>query len=106
MLIDQEIMPIILDNNFIPYIGQYNDNHSRKIRGLNFSLEDIKSFFLTFFSKNKPPERIIFDLDKYRLELIRQISNRDRKTVVKQWEECGIDQDTAEYYMDHFGFER
>ena len=104
MSTEQEIKPVLLDHDFIQYIKQCNDDYSREIRGLNFSLEEIKNFIVSLFSKKprKLPDRIFFDAEKYRFDIIRQISTRNREAVLKQWEACGINRETAEYYMDYF----
>jgi hypothetical protein len=102
MFKNKDIEPILMDDKFIPYMRQCDDDFSRKNRGINFSSDDIKNWFCSFFSKKPCPERIVFDLDKYRLDIIRQISTRDREAVLYQWAECGIDRVTAEYYMAHF----
>lgn len=100
----QEIKPIKIDDKFIPYTWQCGEDFGKTSK-YDISFGEIKNWFLSFFFKippPEPPERIVFDRDKYRLELIRQISTRDREAVIKLWEECGIDRTTAEYYMDYF----
>jgi hypothetical protein len=104
----QEIKPIKIDDNLFPYIRQCEIDakiNATKTPKYDISFGEIKNWFLSFFFKippPKPPERVVFDDDEYRLEIIRQISNRDREAVIKLWEECGIDRTTAEYYMDYF----
>ena len=104
----QEIKPIKIDDNLFPYIRQCEidaEINATKTPKYDISFGEIKNWFLSFFFKippPDPPERIDFDSDEYRLELIRQISTRDREAVIKLWEDCGIDRTTAEYYMDYF----
>jgi hypothetical protein len=105
MLINQEIKPISMPDNLIPYMSQCNADFEHKIRGWDISFGEIKNWLLSFFFKIEPPpppERVAFDPDEYRLEIIREMSTRNRKAVLGQWEECGLDQTTAEYYMDYF----
>lgn len=103
---DNTIQPIRLNDNLFPYMLQCEaDNKKPKHPKYDISFGDIKNWFLSFFFKippPKPPERVVFDDIGYRLELIRQISTRDREAVIKLWEDCGIDRTTAEYYMDFF----
>jgi hypothetical protein len=103
---DTTIQPIRLKDNLFPYMLQSNADYEKpKHPKYDISFGDIKNWFLSFFFKippPEPPERVDFDDDEYRRELIRQISTRDREAVIKLWEDCGIDRTTAEYYMDCF----
>ncbi len=106
MSTEQEIKPVQMNGGLLRHMKQCNDDSEHgPMSFLNISLGEIVSFIAALFSKKKPaalPDEFIFDADKFRSDIIRQISTRSREAVLKQWEKCGIDRETAEYYMDYF----